>query len=63
MCGDLKNKVALVTGGTGGIGTAICARLSDLGCRVATTYRNREKAEAWQAQMKQSGHQGDHLRL
>ncbi|ACL72599.1 acetoacetyl-CoA reductase [Thioalkalivibrio sulfidiphilus HL-EbGr7] len=57
MCGDLKNKVALVTGGTGGIGTAICARLSDLGCRVATTYRNREKAEAWQAQMKQSGHQ------
>jgi acetoacetyl-CoA reductase len=57
MCGDLKNRVALVTGGTGGIGTAICARLSDMGCRVATTYRNREKAEAWQVQMKQNGHE------
>jgi acetoacetyl-CoA reductase len=56
MCGGLKNRVALVTGGTGGIGTAICARLSEMGCRVATTYRNRGKAEAWQTQMKQNGH-------
>ena len=45
---DLTGKTALVTGGTGGIGNAICARLSDAGCKVITTYRNREKAEQWQ---------------
>ena len=36
-------RVALVTGGTGGIGTAICKRLADLGNKVATNYRNEEK--------------------
>jgi acetoacetyl-CoA reductase len=56
MGDELKGRVALVTGGTGGIGTAICARLSAMGARVATTYRNKEKAEAWQAQMKAQGH-------
>jgi len=44
---ELKNKVALITGGTGGIGSAICQRLADAGVRIATTYRNAEKAEAW----------------
>jgi acetoacetyl-CoA reductase len=48
-------RVALVTGGTGGIGTAICRRLAADGHRVATNYRNEEKAKAWQAQMKQAG--------
>lgn len=56
MGGELKGRVALVTGGTGGIGTAICARLSGMGVRIATTYRNREKAEDWQARMKSDGH-------
>jgi len=42
------SRVALVTGGTGGIGNAICRRLADAGCRVATTYRNQAKAEEWQ---------------
>ena len=46
---DLKNKIALVTGGTGGIGTAICQRLADAGARIVTTYRNEEKAKAWSA--------------
>jgi len=46
---DLTNKVALVTGGTGGIGSAICQRLADAGARIATTYRNEEKARAWAA--------------
>ena len=45
---NLTGKTALVTGGTGGIGNAICTRLSDAGCKVITTYRNREKAEQWQ---------------
>ena len=39
-----EQKVALVTGGTGGIGTAICRRLGQLGFRVVTNYRSEEKA-------------------
>ncbi len=52
----MNNRVALVTGGTGGIGTAICKRLAEMGHRVATNYRNEEKARAWQEQMRQQGH-------
>ncbi|MCD9026923.1 acetoacetyl-CoA reductase [Luteimonas sp. BDR2-5] len=49
-------RVALVTGGTGGIGTAIVRRLADSGYRVATNYRNAEKAEAWQRQLRDQGY-------
>jgi acetoacetyl-CoA reductase len=48
-------RVALVTGGTGGIGTAICKRLASLGHKVATNYRNEEKALAWHDRMRQEG--------
>ena len=48
-------RVALVTGGTGGIGTAICKRLAALGHHVATNYRNEEKARAWQERMQREG--------
>lgn len=44
-----NKKIALVTGGTGGIGTAICQRLAAEGSFIATTYRNEEKAKAWKA--------------
>ena len=44
----MTSRVALVTGGTGGIGTAIVKRLADMGHKVATNYRNEEKARAWQ---------------
>ncbi|MDP7521325.1 MAG: acetoacetyl-CoA reductase, partial [Arenicellales bacterium] len=47
--GTLEGKIALVTGGTGGIGTAICQRLAADGARIVTTYMNQEKAEKWQA--------------
>ena len=52
----MTSRVALVTGGTGGIGTAICKRLADMGHKVATNYRNEEKAKAWQAQLKSQGY-------
>ena len=53
---NLKGKVALVTGGTGGIGAAICLKLAESGAKVATNYRNEEKAKAWQAKAKAAGH-------
>lgn len=49
-------RIALVTGGTGGIGTAIVKRLADLGHKVATNYRSEEKARAWQQQLKKDGY-------
>ncbi|TWT23328.1 beta-ketoacyl-ACP reductase [Luteimonas marina] len=52
----MTTRVALVTGGTGGIGTAICKKLADQGHKVATNYRSEEKAKAWQAQMKADGY-------
>ena len=52
---DLSGKVALVTGGTGGIGAAICRQLAESGAKVATNYRNKEKAEAFQKELKKDG--------
>lgn len=51
----MQSRVALVTGGTGGIGTSIVKRLAGMGHRVATNYRNEEKAKAWQAQIRAQG--------
>ncbi|MBS0486063.1 MAG: acetoacetyl-CoA reductase [Proteobacteria bacterium] len=48
-------RIALVTGGTGGIGSAIVKRLASLGHKVATNYRDETKAKAWQANMKSHG--------
>ncbi len=52
---QLEAKVALVTGGSGGIGAAICERLARAGAKVATNYRNKEKAERWQAKVREKG--------
>jgi len=52
----MSSRVALVTGGTGGIGTSICKRLIDMGHRVATNYRDEAKARAWQQQMQAEGY-------
>jgi acetoacetyl-CoA reductase len=48
-------RTALVTGGTGGIGTAICKKLVAMGHRVATNYRNEERARAWQKSLQDAG--------
>jgi NAD(P)-dependent dehydrogenase (short-subunit alcohol dehydrogenase family) len=39
-------KVALVTGGYGGIGAAVCRGLADLGAKVAVAGRDAQKAKA-----------------
>ena len=53
---NLKDKVAFVTGGTGGIGAAICLKLADSGARVATNYRNEEKARKWHEEVRAQGY-------
>lgn len=40
-------KVVLVTGATGGLGTAMCKYLFEKGYRVVANYRSAEKAKAW----------------
>lgn len=41
---NLKGKVILVTGGSGGIGRAVCLRLGELGATVVVGYRTNERA-------------------
>lgn len=52
----LDGKVAVVTGGTGGIGTAICKQLADSGAKVATNYRSGDKARQWNKELKDEGY-------
>jgi 3-oxoacyl-[acyl-carrier protein] reductase len=53
---DLSNRVALVTGGSRGIGAAVALALADAGCAVAVNYRDRaEDAEAVVAKIKATG--------
>jgi acetoacetyl-CoA reductase len=52
----MKNMIALVTGGTGGIGTAICQKLSKEGIKVAATYHHEEKAKQWLKQQQELGY-------
>jgi acetoacetyl-CoA reductase len=51
----MSNRIALVTGGTGGIGTALCRKLAQMGHRVATNYRDEARAKVWQQEQKAAG--------
>ena len=51
----MQARVALVTGGTGGIGSSILLKLASMGHKVATNYRDEGKARAWQTAMKAAG--------
>ncbi|HEX8506682.1 MAG TPA: acetoacetyl-CoA reductase [Hymenobacter sp.] len=48
-------RVALITGSTGGIGTALCKRLHEEGCRVVGNFRCPEKAQALQHALEEMG--------
>jgi acetoacetyl-CoA reductase len=50
-------RTALITGGMGGIGETICARMAALGFQVATTHSpGNTKATEWLAEMERQGH-------
>ena len=54
----MTKKIALVTGGTGGIGSSICESLYDAGFTVVAGYCNggkNEKAKTWQANQLNQG--------
>ncbi|MCC7007775.1 MAG: SDR family oxidoreductase [Acidobacteria bacterium] len=51
----LDGKVALVTGGSGGIGSAVCEGLGVMGAKVAVADVNREKAAALADELKGKG--------
>jgi acetoacetyl-CoA reductase len=55
----MKNKIALVTGGMGGIGTAICQHLANNGAKVFASYKrggDHEAAKLWQEEQKNLGY-------
>ena len=54
---SMQNQVALVTGGGGGIGSAICRRFAASGARVILTYRqSAEKTQAVADNLVGEGH-------
>src|SRR5436309_2686320 len=56
---DLKGRVALVTGGSRGIGRAACLLLARAGANVALGYRlNRKAAEDVVAEIRKNGRKG-----
>ncbi len=53
----MANKIAVITGGMGGLGESICTKMSDEGYTVVATYSsNNEKANAWLGAMKERGY-------
>ncbi len=57
-------KIALVTGGSRGIGRAICSRMSSMGYYVLINYKgNEEEAKKTLAQIEQNGGEGELLRF
>ena len=47
MCVNLKEQVAIVTGGSRGIGAAICIELARAGARVIAASRNVDRMRSW----------------
>ncbi len=54
---DTKTRVAVVSGGMGGLGEAICLKLAALGYEVVTTYSpSNTHAEKWLRDMREKGY-------
>ena len=61
MSNQLKGKVALITGGSRGLGAAIAGLLADQGADVAISYvASAEKAEAVVEKLKAKGARARH---
>jgi acetoacetyl-CoA reductase len=57
QAGEAVQRVALVSGGMGGLGTALCRRLADAGFKVAATYSPSNSApEGWLAAQRDEGY-------
>lgn len=54
-----KKYIALITGATGGLGTAMCKTLAKDGFHVIANYHNEEKAQKWKEKMHQEGYDFD----
>ena len=54
---EMSARTALITGGTGGIGTAVCRHLASKGYNVIAVHHpaEAEQAEAWQAELASAG--------
>ncbi|QSP94314.1 acetoacetyl-CoA reductase [Marinobacter salinisoli] len=66
MANQESSRVALVTGGTRGIGEAICRALSEAGYQVVTTYRNPNReaqARDWQQTLAGEGIEVDLVQM
>src|SRR3990167_1441031 len=58
----MEKRIAVVTGGMGGIGEAICQELFKHGVKIIATYNrggNHESARTWQHHQKNAGYQFD----
>jgi 2-deoxy-D-gluconate 3-dehydrogenase len=60
---DLKGRVALVTGGNGGIGLGMAKGLATAGCAVAIAGRNKTKAQAALAELRATGAPAEFVEL
>lgn len=56
----MKDRIALVTGGMGDIGTAICKELASNGAKIIAADRmDKKKSKQWQSEQKKQGYDFD----